>query len=132
MVTEAEVVRLYNDGLTFAQIARQLHVRSTRIAEVADEIGLKRRRGAHTKPQDSIALFWKKVRKTDSCWLWTGGTNNDGYGRAHFWVDGEKKSKQAHHVAYFLKHGRWPAYVLHSCDTPASVSYTHLTLPTKA
>jgi hypothetical protein len=58
----------------------------------------------------------------DECWLWTAGTNQDGYGR--FRVDGTKK--QAHHVAYFLAHGRWPKYIAHSCDTPACVNPAHL------
>lgn len=30
--------------------------------------------------QNPIALFWKHVQKTDSCWLWCGAINNNGYG----------------------------------------------------
>jgi hypothetical protein len=30
-------------------------------------------------------LFWAKVKKTDSCWLWTGATTSSGYG--NFKVD---------------------------------------------
>ncbi len=78
--------------------------------------------------QDWQANFRKKVSAgaADECWLWTGGKNQDGYGRFHLHVDGKRRTKQAHHVAYFLKHGRWPAYVLHACDTPACCNPAHL------
>lgn len=73
---------------------------------------------------DWISRFWPKVKTAgdDECWLWTASTNLDGYGR--FRVDGRKR--QAHHVAFFLKHGRWPAYVLHSCDNPPCCNPKHL------
>lgn len=29
---------------------------------------------------DDVARFWSYVDKTDTCWLWTGATNSDGYG----------------------------------------------------
>lgn len=32
------------------------------------------------KPKPVEGLFWSKVNKTKSCWLWTGKTNNAGYG----------------------------------------------------
>ena len=56
------------------------------------------------------------------CWLWTAGTNQDGYGR--FRLDGTKV--QAHHAAFFLRHGYWPKYVSHSCDVPACCNPAHL------
>jgi len=40
--------------------------------------------------------FWLKVDKTETCWLWTGSTNADGYGQ--FW-DGRRMVK-AHRFAY--------------------------------
>jgi hypothetical protein len=42
--------------------------------------------------------FFAKVEKTDTCWLWTGAKNQDGYGR--FRLDGRKV--QAHRFAYEL------------------------------
>ena len=27
--------------------------------------------------------FWKHVQKTETCWLWTAGKNEKGYGRAN-------------------------------------------------
>lgn len=71
-----------------------------------------------------IERYDAKVKKAgaDECWLWQASKNLDGYGR--FRVNGVKK--QAHHVAMYLKSGQWPAYVLHSCDTPACCNPSHL------
>ena len=29
---------------------------------------------------DAYERFWSKVEKTDTCWLWTGATDQTGYG----------------------------------------------------
>jgi hypothetical protein len=36
---------------------------------------------ARAQRSDPVARFWSQVNKTDTCWLWTGGLNNGGYGR---------------------------------------------------
>jgi len=41
--------------------------------------------------------FWTKVKKTDSCWLWTAKLSR-GYGR--FWFEG--RTLQAHRISYEL------------------------------
>lgn len=33
------------------------------------------------KPRPAAARFWEHVTKTDTCWLWTGATQGNGYGR---------------------------------------------------
>ena len=43
-----------------------------------------------------------RVKITDSCWLWTGCTNNDGYGSIR--IGG--KNVRAHRVSYYLFKGR--------------------------
>lgn len=48
--------------------------------------------------------FWKYVRKTETCWLWTGATSGKGYGRV--WLDG--RMVVAHRVAYELSVGPIP------------------------
>lgn len=49
--------------------------------------------------------FWKKVQKTDQCWLWGGGRHSAGYGTTSF--HGGKQ--YAHRVAYELLVGKIPA-----------------------
>ena len=70
--------------------------------------------------------FWKKVRKSTGCWIWTGAKNKQGYG--NFW-DG-KHFYRATHFAWKLIRGRLPkqAMLLHHCDTPSCVNLQHLYL----
>ena len=75
------------------------------------------------------ARFCAKVDSScgdEGCWLWTAGTNLDGYGS--FWINGRYVC--AHRLAYALEHGEAPADidVLHSCDTPRCVNVHHLSL----
>jgi hypothetical protein len=68
--------------------------------------------------------FWAKVRKTDTCWLWTASGDRNGYGL--FW-NGDKLV-YAHRYAYELLVGPIPAGLTidHLCETPACVWPTHL------
>lgn len=81
--------------------------------------GCKRKR---TSPEER---FWRYVRKTDSCWLWTGGTTASGYGS--FAVGGRYGGKMhAHRFAYQLANGPIGGglSVLHDCDKNYPVSDT--------
>lgn len=82
--------------------------------------------------------FWKFVRRSrKGCWLWTGGTTSDGYGKfqvagAHS-PTGKHFTARASRVAWFLSHGAWPPATLqirHTCDTPLCVRPDHLLLGT--
>jgi len=53
--------------------------------------------------------FWSKVIKTDSCWLWAAGINNNGYGRFQYYNRRQRpglgRDLYAHRVAWILTHG---------------------------
>ena len=82
----------------------------------------------HTIDRINKERFWKKVNKTDSCWLWTGNKNCFGYGIVTL-VIGGRKSLRAHRVSWVIANGRELSqsdFVCHSCDVPACVNPDHL------
>ena len=50
--------------------------------------------------------FWKKVNKTNHCWLWTGAITSNGYGSVSLF----DKSRKAHQISYRIKHNLLPIF----------------------
>lgn len=75
--------------------------------------------------ETGVVRFWKRVEKSDSCWLWTGHVQRD-YGA--FWV--RRKFYFAHRYSWELHFGDIPEgmCVCHKCDTPTCVRPEHLFL----
>lgn len=75
--------------------------------------------------------FWSKVDKTETCWLWTAGLHEFGYGH---WAYGGRGGPQttSHRFAWVVTHGEIPSgmFVCHRCDVPACVNPAHLFLGT--
>lgn len=69
-------------------------------------------------------LFWPKVNKTDSCWLWTAFVHPLGYGKINF----NGKTLTAHRVAYELCKGEIPKGLQldHLCRVRHCVNPDHL------
>jgi len=78
-----------------------------------------------------ISRFWAKVKKTESCWLWTASKSR-GYGKIVI----AGKPRWAHRVAYEIQVGPIPdgKRILHLCDNPPCVRVGpgHLILGTQA
>lgn len=79
-----------------------------------------------------VRRFWKKVRKTPSCWLWSGALSNKGYGSFYFGGRRYKRNYLAHRVAFTLLVGSIPSdlEIDHLCRTTSCVNPAHLALVT--
>ena len=77
--------------------------------------------------RNNADAFWERVTIGDECWLWTGMTDRDGYGKCGWQNRGHIR---AHRIAYALANPEWDwtGWVLHSCDTPLCCRPGHLWL----
>ena len=74
------------------------------------------------------AAFWRKVNKTEYCWLWTGSVQTQGYG--DFRCDNERML--AHRVSYLIAYRSLSdsEEVMHRCRNKLCVRPDHLKLAT--
>lgn len=71
-----------------------------------------------------LNTFWTHFHREGDCLVWSKGKTSAGYGEV--WVPSLKKVKYTHHVAFYLAHGYWPRYLLHTCDNPPCGEKSHL------
>lgn len=74
-------------------------------------------------------FFWSKIKKTDTCWIWQGRVDRNGYGKFHV-----GSIFLAHRYSYQLHNGPLAPgmFVCHKCDNPPCCNPDHLFLGTAA
>lgn len=78
--------------------------------------------------------FWSRIDMSDDCWIWTGETNRHGYGRFACRYRNKRTRYLAHRMMVATVLGRELGsreVVMHTCDTPGCVRYSHLRLGTQ-
>ena len=75
----------------------------------------------------AVARFWAEVDRSGDCWVWTGPTDKDGYGRCAAVIEGVRCTR-APRFSWWLATGENPGklWVLHHCDNPPCVRPEHL------
>lgn len=68
--------------------------------------------------QHTTETFWAQTAPDGECIIWTGWTNEQGYGRLSW----DNRKVYAHRLAFYLRLGRWPESELrHLCNRPECV-----------
>ena len=89
----------------------------------------RKNKGICTNLRDSEASFWRRVKKSEGCWLWNGVRGLDGICGLHFdVVDGKKVIMTAHRYAWILRYGHIQddAVVKQTCGNLLCVNPEHL------
>lgn len=121
MNTRNAIIQLLHAGHSDKAIARELHIRSSRIADIRRQIGLPAHKPGPTGATSYEELFWRRAIPTDDGHLiWPNTTT--AIRIAH---EGTKRS--AYRIAFSLAHAREPVgHVMTGCGITGCVHPRHV------
>lgn len=99
-----------------------------------DELVSADRASTHPGKRSIDDRFAEKVKRTPTCWLWTGSTGRDGYGQLMVGAGWHRRPLSAPRLALLLDGRPVPRGLVtrHLCHNPACVRPSHLTFGTQA
>jgi hypothetical protein len=131
-----EICRLALEGQTLRELSEKYQISRERVRQILERNGI---RLSMKKPKLKFAprfgrlttreRFMKRVTRKDDHWIFKTDHRREGNHHrpySHFVIRG--RVRYAHHVAFYLTHGRWPITTLRRdrvCDEPLCVSPKH-------
>lgn len=121
MNTHNAIEELLRAGWSDRAIARQVHVRNTRVGEIRAQLGLPAHKPGPTGAGSYEDLFWRHAQPTDDGhWIWPNAT-------ANLRISHEGPKQTASRIAFRIRYRREPVgYVKPGCGMDGCVHPGHV------
>lgn len=83
----------------------------------------------YKQSKTSEEYLLQRCNKTDSCWIFIGSLDKDGYGQVHSAITAKNlKCTRAHQMAYLTWKGEFDRklFICHTCHNPSCINPDHL------
>lgn len=118
-MSRAAIVELLHAGMSNTAIAQRLHIRTTSVSPIRQELGLPQVKGGFKPATSHEDVFWRRAQPTDGGHLlWPYSSIGPRVGNRRI---------SAYRIAFRIGNGRDPVgYVRTGCDQPGCVHPAHV------